>query len=510
MHYKLKLSLPILMIFLSLFSTLSCWNSLMNNRADLLMAVSKPEGTGSPHTPGRVIHGDADRLTVTLTYPVAGSENSAEGMAAAEPLMITRNFVLSKGVTTCSIPEVPTGEGIELLLKAYNEENDAVPASMAKAVMDITEGENQIALHLDPEFPVDLTITSFGFSDFGSSWTFDEDRSELKLTLPYMLKDISSLTPIIQHGADSITPESGVSRNFNDSLVYSLSGWEGSSLDVTVSAAQEIRETDYIAGSKSGLYDNYFGEAIATDGEWLFVGAPGKNKAEGVVYAYHLENGEWLEKQRLTPSSYTQTDDYGSAMAFNGNILAVGYPNHLSGTGIVYIYAYDGNQWTEVDIHSGEATSDNYGVSIAFHRDNNLLIGAKGNNSGTGAVYYLKDQGGNSWSETQIITAGQGDGANDFFGGALSCYGDTLAVGAWGYDINHGNDWDGAAYIFSYDGSTWTEVFFLTPADGEQGDAFGTSIALTEGMVFIGAPKRKSGKGGVYVYTVSGSIWIEQ
>jgi hypothetical protein len=79
------------------------------------------------------------------------------------------------------------------------------------------------------------------------------------------------------------------------------------------------------------------------------------------------------------------------------------------------------------------------------------LIGARGNNNGTGAGYAFTSSGSN-WVQQAEFTASDGEGG-DFFGSgvALSANGNTALIGAPGH-----NNSAGAAYIFSVPGSTFT------------------------------------------------------
>ena len=74
-----------------------------------------------------------------------------------------------------------------------------------------------------------------------------------------------------------------------------------------------------------------FGEAVATSGELLAIGAPdacifeGKNFS-GAVYLFKREpNGEFVEHQRLLPKDAHFAQHFGNSIAMNGSILVVGF-----------------------------------------------------------------------------------------------------------------------------------------------------------------------------------------
>lgn len=108
----------------------------------------------------------------------------------------------------------------------------------------------------------------------------------------------------------------------------------------------------------------------------------------------------------------------------------------------------------------------------------------------------------------QTFTATDGVNA-DAFGltrGCLSMSGDgqTIAVGAYT------NDGFGAAYVFSYNGTTWiqTAKLRLTPLTTSS-SFFGYSVALTKAgdVLLVGAPGRYGSMGTVAVMQKTTSVW---
>jgi trimeric autotransporter adhesin len=130
-------------------------------------------------------------------------------------------------------------------------------------------------------------------------------------------------------------------------------------------------------------------------------------------------------------------------------------------------------------------------------------------------------------------------GASDFFGAslALSADGTTLAVGALGEASgatgiggNQRNDAApeaGAVYVFTRSGTAWIQQAYIKASNGEAGDQFGTSVALSAdgSTLVVSAPDEDSGAtgidgdqddntaadaGAVYVFTRSGTTWTQQ
>ncbi|CDN89926.1 Integrin alpha beta-propellor repeat-containing protein [Hydrogenophaga intermedia] len=112
---------------------------------------------------------------------------------------------------------------------------------------------------------------------------------------------------------------------------------------------------------------------------------------------------------------------------------------------------------------------------------------------------------------------------------ALSADGQTLAIGAPSERSastnpldNNGSD-NGAVYLFTRSGDAWQQRAYIKASNTDQGDRFGTSLALSaDGQTLaIGADSEDSAStnpldnsgwdnGAVYVFTHSGDAWQQQ
>ncbi len=93
----------------------------------------------------------------------------------------------------------------------------------------------------------------------------------------------------------------------------------------------------------------------------------------------------------------------------------------------------------------------------------------------------------------------------DVFGGAVAADGNFLVVGVTGDDDN--GSASGSAYVFDIsDPARPTQVSKLMSSDGETGDVFGESIAISGGVVVIGAMRDDENgwdSGSAYVFDIS-------
>ncbi|MGH8427986.1 MAG: hypothetical protein ACRES7_08390, partial [Gammaproteobacteria bacterium] len=68
----------------------------------------------------------------------------------------------------------------------------------------------------------------------------------------------------------------------------------------------------------------------------------------------------------------------------------------------------------------------------------------------------------------------------------------------------------GAAYVFTETGGTWSQVQKLSADDGATGDDFGWAVAFSGTTAIIGAPNGGAGGVGVaYIFTKPGGIWSQ-
>ena len=123
---------------------------------------------------------------------------------------------------------------------------------------------------------------------------------------------------------------------------------------------------------------------------------------------------------------------------------------------------------------------------------------------------YVFTRNGSTWTQQAKLTAS--DAAIwDNFGFSVSVSGDTVVVGVYGDDVALTDS--GSAYIFTRSGSTWTSQAKLTASDAAAGDYFGWSVSVSGDTAVIGAIGNDGvggNSGSAYVFTRSGSTWTQQ
>jgi predicted NBD/HSP70 family sugar kinase len=169
---------------------------------------------------------------------------------------------------------------------------------------------------------------------------------------------------------------------------------------------------------------------------------------------------------------------------------------------------------------SDAAAGDSLGYATALSSDGNTCaVGActDDNTGGTDAgSVYVFTRSGAAWTQQARLQAADA-AASDRFGYsvALSSDGNTCAIGAMA-DSNSGGSFAGSVYVFTRSGSTWVQQARLQAGDAAADDQFGFCVALSsDGNTCVVGANRDDNTGGTntgsaYIFTRSGSTWTQQ
>ena len=162
----------------------------------------------------------------------------------------------------------------------------------------------------------------------------------------------------------------------------------------------------------------------------------------------------------------------------------------------------------------GLISVEHFGVDVDASGDR-VIVGADmtdGSTTTDEGSAHIYEQIGTTWSLGQTLTASDG-ASDDKFGNNVSIYGDWAIVGAQGKDVG-GNINQGKAYIYHYNGSSWTEHTILTASDAADSDHFGSDVAMSWPWIIVGAQHKDVGanasQGQAYLFKFNGSTWIQK
>ena len=241
----------------------------------------------------------------------------------------------------------------------------------------------------------------------------------------------------------------------------------------------------------SGGYD-YFGVSVALDGDTAIVGARQDGEEgflAGAAYVFTRDGTTWTEQAKLTASNASPWAQFGASVAIDGDTAIIGANRGVaddgSTSGSAYVFTRVGTTWTEHAriTASDAAPADNFGYSVAMDGDT-AIIGAISDDDGapsSGSAYVFTNDGA-TWTE-QAKLAATDPFSLDLFGNTVAIDGDTAIIGSY----NVRDDRSGSAYIFTRDGTTWTEQAKLTASDAATEDYFGWSVSIDGHAAIIGA-----------------------
>jgi hypothetical protein len=290
-----------------------------------------------------------------------------------------------------------------------------------------------------------------------------------------------------------VTAEDGVTTT-----TYTLSIDREDSANLAQRAYAKATNTDQ---------DDRFGSALALIGDNLLIGAPfEQSNARGVdgdqnndsfdgagaAYLYERLGGVWNTGHYLKASNTDRGDLFGWAAAATSVHLALGAPGEQSLSG---------------------SQADNSGAAV-------------------GAVYVFEAAAAVP-AQTAYLKASNPD-QDDRFGGSLALSDNRLLVGAQfeqssatgvnGDQTNNTLSNAGAAYLFEENGSGWIQVAYIKASNTRNESASGSSLALSEDSLAIGARGESSGStgvngdqnntnspdsGAVYVFDEAADIWTQ-
>ena len=276
-----------------------------------------------------------------------------------------------------------------------------------------------------------------------------------------------------------------------------------------------------------GAPQDSLGFSVAVSGDTAVVGAPrdqvGSNANQGSAYVYVRTGATWAFQQKLTASDGVANDEFGYAVAVEGDTIFVGrhftqVGNNARTRGAVYVYTRSGSTWTQSAAQltpSDSADGDLFGASLAVD-GGTLVVGALQKNNGAtffqGAAYVFTGAGAN-WTQQAKLLADDGGFAR-FFGYSVAVSGETAVVGSPGQAGTSSDSGRGSAYVYTRTGGAWTQQQKLLASDGAAGDAFGFSVGVSGETAVVGARldtvNGVGGQGSVYVYTRAGATWSEQ
>ena len=222
------------------------------------------------------------------------------------------------------------------------------------------------------------------------------------------------------------------------------------------------------------------------------------------LYIFGFNGTQWSQQAKLTPSD--------GVVLQNGTLrgdTAVGVPNASIQPNNAYVFTRSGTTWTQQAILTPSPSVQRYFSKLDFLDDNTLLLSLYPSYDLqlNGAVY-IYTRSGTTWTLQDILSPSDGV-YNQDFGQYLVLDSNTILVSADSGDAGY----LGAVYIYTRSGSDWTEQGKFTASDGVVMDRFGNALAAEGSTLIVSAPMSPHPEyddGAVYVFNRSGNTFTEQ
>jgi hypothetical protein len=270
-----------------------------------------------------------------------------------------------------------------------------------------------------------------------------------------------------------------------------------------------------------GAASEQFGWSVSISGNTVVVGAPGDdigaNADQGSAYVFTRSGAGWALQQKLFQGDGQAADNFGWAVAAEGDTAVVGAVLDDEGTqqnnGAAYVYVRGAAGWAlQSKLLAGDRTSNSqFGYSVGISRDR-AIVAARFDGYGPftpdrGAAYVFA-RAGATWSQDDKLMP-HDRGFGDQFGYSVGISGDTAVVGSRFDDVGLNAD-QGSAYVFERKAAGWTQEARLTASDGTAHDEFGISVGVVDNTVVVGATQDPSRSGKAYFFARGGSNWVQQ
>jgi hypothetical protein len=346
-----------------------------------------------------------------------------------------------------------------------------------------------------------LTITGADFSSMQSVTIGNVPAIVVSESTSSLL---ALVMPGATSGAVSVTTAAGT---FNGTSTFS----------VTATGVPTTQQGNKLTGSGNvSPCQQGYSVAVSADGNTALVGGPNDNSGVGAAWVFVRSGTTWTQQgNKLVGTGTVGNAGQGNSVALSadGNTALVGGPYDNSHVGAAWVFTRSGSTWTQQGnklIGNGAVGNAWQGTSVALSADGNTaLVGGPSDNSTVGAVWVFT-RSGSSWTQQSNKLVGTGyifspdEGATV----ALSSDGNTALIGGF---VDNSNI--GAVWVFVRSGNTWMQQGNKLVGSGYVGTPqMGTSVALSAdgNTALIGGSYDNSGAGAAWVFTRSGTSWVQQ
>lgn len=246
----------------------------------------------------------------------------------------------------------------------------------------------------------------------------------------------------------------------------------------------------------------------------------------GQVRVFEWDGSAWVQLGQTLADPAQTINGWGAVHAVSlsgdGQRLAVGNwltTNNDGSRGAVWVYEWDGSQWTQLGSPVTAQVNVTFfvGITVALSADGSRLAAGAHQSSATPngieGAFAVYDFGGGSWSLLGNIVYGSQPGEQLGTSIDISGDGNRVVVGAPGYGEQNNSGMDitaGRALVFDWSGNAWSQVgnAVVGRTDGPAGIRLGQSVAISKDGSRFATFGNFSGD-RVRVFEFAGSDWVQ-
>lgn len=211
---------------------------------------------------------------------------------------------------------------------------------------------------------------------------------------------------------------------------------------------------------------------------------------------------------RLAAGDAAEGDQLGGAIAVSGSWMAIGADlddDRGDDAGAVYMFEREGSGWVErqkLTASDGDM-QDGFGSAVALD-GTVLVVGSPNAGTPAAGAAYVFTSDGTTWSEEARLVGGGTPAIDDLFGRAVAVRGERIGVGAPG-----AGGGTGQVHMFRGGGATWNDDGSFLP--GDAAESFGAALAMSADTLAIGSPlddDAGTASGSVFRLVLDGEDWV--
>ncbi len=302
-----------------------------------------------------------------------------------DTLVVGANFHSLPGAQACGAAYVFVRNGATWTQQAKLVAND--PEQQAEFGYDVALDGDTCAIGA-PQSTSNNTLyagATYVFVRNGATWSLQQ-RIVPNAAFSYIYGSRSGRAVALK--GDSLLIGAPTSYDLAANVVFAGRAFEWIRSGSSWTQSAVITPTDTDEGRQFGCAIDYDG-ARAVFGAWAENALP-TGLQVGTAYVFRRAGG-WVQEQEIQPAGADNADNYGTSVAIDGAVAAVGGINAASAggmfSGCVKLFDFDGATWTERLTLDGSETSDSdrLGASVAI--DGTVVIAGANNANVAGSGF---------------------------------------------------------------------------------------------------------------------------